>query len=235
MRTMVVLAFISQQLVSTIFTTTHLVEDDGALRTTRLNLVEENPDKEAFLRGLLASLPDVHESQTHISALVTPVRRVVEGLLSPETASLFCTDLRRITEAAVDLGMSLRTRQSCFVVDAEITESWIWRSVSLPNTDSQTLLDRRASVAEFTSDPAELVIFPRVFVVGRSTDTLIVPGKVLQKSSMEAASQEIATASPQIPRTVSTRHARARRVSVHDTGPGPGNNETFLGSRNGSK
>lgn len=236
---MVVLAFISRQLVSTIFTTTHLVEEDVALRASRLTLAEEDPPKEAFLRGMLASLPDDRESQVHVSAVVTQVRGVVESLLSPDTAHQLFEDLKEITVSAADLGKSLRTRQSCIEIDTCIPEepSWIWRSISLADTDSQGFSERRATAADFASDTAELVVFPRVFVVGPNRDTLIVPGMVLQKSSIEAARRELATASPQTSRAVSTRQTRARRATVQDAdrGSGLGKSDAFLDSRNGSK
>lgn len=235
MRTMVVLAFISSQLVSTIFTTSHLVEGDAALRANRLSLVEEDPHKEAFLRGMLATLPDGQESQVHVSRLVTDVRSVVSDLLAPGTANRLFTDLERITKEAASFGRSLRTRQSCFEIDVEVTDDidWDWGSISLPDTGS-TLPDRRVTIADFRADPAELVVFPRVFTVGPEEDALIVPGKVLQRSATEAARQELAAVSEQISRSAFTRHARTRGATTHSTNHARHSKDSFLDSRNGS-
>lgn len=233
---MVVLAFISSQLVSTIFVTTHLVEGDTSLRANRLSLVEENPHKEAFLRGIMATLPDGDESRTHVSSLVTEVRGVVWGLLSPETAERFFTDLERITTDAARFAASLRTRRSCFEIDVEATAEidCIWRSVWLPDIDAQTLPDKRVTAADFAADPAELVIFPRIFIVGPDVDTLIVPGKVLQRAATEAARQETSAVSGQAPRTTATRHARVRGATSYSADQALPRHGTFLDARNGS-
>lgn len=235
MRTMVILAFISNRLVSTIFTTTHLVEGDVLLRTKRLNLAAREPDKEGFLRGMLATLPDGRESQNHVSDLVAEVCSVVREVLSPDTATRFSAELEKITTDAASFGVSLRCRRSCFEIDIEdgTDIDWIWRSVSMPDPESQSLPDQRASATDFDSNPAELVVFPKVFSVSHNGPTLIVPGKVLQRSATAIARQEVASMPVRIPSIASRRYARTGNASIHSTGQAPAGNGSFLDSRNG--
>lgn len=225
-------------MVREIFTTTHLIDGDEGLRNVLCDMASTDAPREAFLRNLLASLKDNTEQETHVRNVVKHIHGLVRDLLEPEMANNLHSELSAIISDAARLWKATHHRKSRFEVDIRAPEesSWKWMSIWQQGSPPR-LTEREVSTGDFATDEVELVVLPHVYIVGRQSDILVVPGRVFQRSNAEAARREASQicTSTTLGRTSTLKAGRPRRANTDQNLPSQAQNGTgrFLGSNGG--
>jgi hypothetical protein len=171
------------------------MEEDGEFRDLLLALAEVNGCKESFLRGMLASLPEENEAtviKKRVKAVVIEVSDHVRDLLGRDQGGFFRSELASVVDKAAQIWKSIQKKESRFEADTDTRYDarWQWKAVEFSN-ESGTLAVRDVPATSFAQNDAEIVLFPRVFIVKEERDIPVFPGVVLQSSQMVRARQEL--------------------------------------------
>lgn len=192
-RSIVVIALISRLMVDHIFKPTRLAKDDFEFRQELCYLALEDPPKEAFTRGLLASLADPEDQEQYISTVVQDVHKRVKDIVDPDSAENFRRQLQSIFKQAACIWRDLQLMKSHFEIDLDyqVGQSGPWKCIKLSGPDL-AIKEEDVSVGDFAADPIGAKVFPRVIMVGPQGEVPVLPGKAIQMSQMSAMSQEAA-------------------------------------------
>jgi hypothetical protein len=195
MRAVILQAILAASLVRKVFTVTYQVEEDGELRDLLLALAEVDGCKESFLRGMLASLPEENEVtviKKRVKAVVFEVSDHVRDLLGRDQGEFLRSELESVVDKAAQIWKSIQKKESRFEgdIDTRYDTRWQWKAVEFSN-ESGALTMRDVPANSFAQNDAEIVLFPRVFIVKEEGDVPVFPGVVLQSSQMVRAKQEL--------------------------------------------
>jgi hypothetical protein len=223
MRAVVLQAILSASLVRKVFTVTYQMEEDGEFRDLLLALAEVDGCKESFLRGMLASLPEENELiviKKRVKAVVYEVSDHVRDLLGRDQGEFLRSELESVVDKAAQIWKSIQKKESRFEADTDTRYDtrWQWNAVEFVN-ESGTFTVRDVPATSFAQNDAEIVLFPRVFIVKEERDIPVSPGVVLQSSQMVRARQEldqIRKPSRLLERVSSIRKYHQRRASMPD-------------------
>jgi hypothetical protein len=195
MRAVVLQAILSASLVQKVFTVTYQMEEEGEFRELLLALAEVDSCKESFLRGMLAFLPEENEViviKKRVKAVVSEVSDHIRDLLGRGQGKFLRPELESVADKAAQIWKNIQKKESRFEADTDTRYDtrWQWNAVEFAN-ESGTFTVRDVSATSFAQNDAEIVLFPRVFIVKEERDIPVFPGVVLQSSQMFRARQEL--------------------------------------------
>lgn len=224
MRAVFLQAILAASLVRKIFTVTYQIEEDGEFRDLLLALAEADACKESFLRGMLASLPEENEMtiiKKRVKAVVVEVSGHARHLLGRGQAESLRSELESIVDKAAQVWKSIQRKESRFETDADTRydTQWQWRAVEFSSYENDALTLRDVPATSYAQNDAEIVLFPRVYIVKEEIDTPVFPGVVLQSSQMVRAREELdrtRKTSRLFERVSSMRKHHQRRASMPD-------------------
>jgi hypothetical protein len=223
MRAVVLQANLAASLVRKVFTVTYQMEEDGEFRDLLLALAEVDGCKESFLRRMLASLPEENEVtviKKRVKAVVFEVSDHARDLLGRDQGKYLRSELESVVEKAAQLWKSIQKKESRFEGDADMRFDTRWQCKAVEFLDKDgTFTVRDVPATSFAQKDAEIVLFPRVFIVKEERDIPVFPGVVLQSSQMVRAREELdhtRKTSRLFERVSSMRKHHQRRASMPD-------------------
>lgn len=199
------------------------MDEDGEFRDLLLALAEVDDCKESFLRGMLTSFPPENEVtviKKRVKAVVFEVSDHVRNLLGRDQGEFLRSELEPVVDRAAQIWKNNQKKESRFEADTDTRYDmrWQWKGAELSN-ESDTVTLRDVPANSIAQNDAEIVLFPRVFIVKKEGDSPVFPGVVLESSQMDRARREldrIRKTSRWLGRASSTRKYHQRRGSLPD-------------------
>jgi hypothetical protein len=145
----------------------------------------------------------------------------VRELLGRDQGEFLRSELECVVDKAAQIWKSIQRKESRFEADTDTRYDarWQWKAGEFSN-ENGTLTEREVPATSFAQNDAEIVLFPRVFIVKEDRDIPVFSGVVLQSSQMFRARQELARirkTSRFSEKVSSMRKYHQRRASMPDS------------------